>query len=36
MVTSSGSIEGGQEKNIFKFIIETLSKLGNLILNEDP
>ena len=38
MVTSSGSADGdgAEEKNIFKLIIDVFTKLGNLILNEDP
>lgn len=37
-VTSSGSAEGeqGEEKSIFKLIVDAFTKLGNLILNEDP
>ena len=38
VVTSSGSNSGenAEEVLIFKLIVETLTKLGNLILNEDP
>ena len=37
-MTSAGSAEGdqGEEKSIFKLIVEAFTKLGNLILNEDP
>lgn len=38
MVTATGSADAdnSEEKNIFKLIIEVFTKLGNLILNEDP
>lgn len=38
VITSSGSNggENSEEVVIFKLIVETLTKLGNLILNEDP
>ena len=38
LITSTGSADGdnSEEKNIFKLIVETFSKLGNSILNEDP
>lgn len=38
LVTSTGSTDGdnSEEKSIFKLIVETFSKLGNSILNEDP
>jgi len=38
LVTSAGSGEGdsGEETPIFKLIVEAFTKLGNLILNEDP
>jgi len=37
-VTSAGSADtdAAEEENIFKLIVETFTKLGNLILNEDP
>lgn len=38
IVTSAGSndAEAGDEVSVFKLIVETFTKLGNLILNEDP
>lgn len=38
IVTSAGSVEAetAEETVIFKLIVETFTKLGNLILNEDP
>ena len=37
-ITSAGTQEGdtGEEKNIFKLIIESFTTVGNKILNEDP
>jgi hypothetical protein len=37
-VTSAGTNggENSEEILIFKLVVETLTKLGNLILNEDP
>ena len=38
IVMSAGSTDhdGAEEMPIFKLIVETFTKLGNLILNEDP
>lgn len=32
----SGDADAVEEENIFKLIVDTFTKLGNLILNEDP
>ena len=32
----SGDLDGLEEENIFKLIVETFTLIGNQILNEDP
>lgn len=38
VITSAGTTdtENAEEVPIFKLIVETFTKLGNLVLNEDP